>query len=247
MEKIVTMHQPNYLPWIGLFSKISLADCLVIYDTAQYEKNGVVNRNRIRTDRGSTYLTIPLGNLPVETRISDVVLPTGNEWRQQHWRRIRENYAKTPFFSDYEDFFENLYLERFLFLRELNERILMYLLSCFNIDVEIIRTSDIEVDPDLRKTDLMIAYLKKADARIYLSGPSGKNYLEMDKFPGNGIDLTFFKFEHPSYPQRYAGFESNMSAIDLLFNVGPNSCDVIKRAASMERADSQPLRQAAQE
>ncbi|MBI2855073.1 MAG: WbqC family protein [Chloroflexi bacterium] len=232
--KIVTMHQPNYLPWIGLFSKISLADCLLIYDDAQYEKNCVINRNKIRTDKGSEYLTIPVGRCPTETRISDVNLPQNQEWKQHHWRRIHDNYVKTPFFNDYAGFFEDLYREDLHCLCDLNEKILSYLLWCFKINVEVIKTSRLNLGSCLQKTDLMIAYLKRADADVYLSGPSGKSYLEIEKFPENNIALRFFKFQHPVYRQRYIGFEPNMSAIDLLFNMGPQSGEVIRSSASME-------------
>lgn len=234
MAKIVTVHQPNYLPWIGLFSKISLADTFLIYDNAQYEKNSVVNRNRIRTDDGSTYLTVPVGKLPTKTRISEVALPQNKEWKQQHWQKICARYGKAPFFNDYAGFFEDLYQEDLGSLCELNEKILSYLLSCFEINVKIMRTSQLNVDASLHKTDLQIAYLKAADAEVYLSGPSGRNYLEQEKFPESKIDLKFFKFQHPVYPQRYPGFEPNMSAIDLLFNMGQQSRDLVRGSGSME-------------
>lgn len=234
MTKITTMHQPNYLPWIGLFSKISRADCLLIYDNAQYEKNSVINRNKIRTTNGSEYLSIPVGKIPTETKISDVLLPENNEWKRQHWRRIHDNYAKAPFFNDYAGFFEGLYKEGLHSLAAANERILLHLLWCFKIEVDVIKTSQLNVDPSARKTDLMIAYLKSVGSDVYLSGPSGRNYLEKERFATNNIALKYFKFEHPVYPQRYPGFQPNMSAIDLLFNTGPRACDIIRDSANIE-------------
>jgi hypothetical protein len=111
-------------------------------------------------------------------------------------------------------------------------------LSCFEISVEVVRTSQLTVDSSLRKTDLMLAYLKKVGAGVYLSGPSGRNYLETEKFPHNNIALKFFKFQHPVYPQRFPGFEPNMSALDLLFNVGPEGGDIIRSSASAEDCSS---------
>jgi hypothetical protein len=234
MQRTVTMHQPNYLPWIGLFAKINLSDCLIIYDSAQYEKNGVINRNKIRTGSGSLYLTIPVGKLPVDTRISDIVLPRNNKWKQQHWRTIYQNYAKAPFFNIHAAFFENLYKQDLPYLRDFNEEILFYLLSCFEINVKTVRTSTLNVDPALRKTDLMLAYMTAVGTSTYISGPSGKNYLETDRFAASNIALKFIKFEHPVYKQRYPGFEPNLSAIDLLFNLGPESLGIIKQSACIE-------------
>lgn len=236
VEKIATIHQPNYVPWIGLFSKVSRADCLILYDEAQYVKGGMINRNKIRTKQGSTYLTVPVGGYPTHTRILDVTLPQNGSWKRDHWKTIRLHYSKAPFFKDYADFFEDLFQQdpRVLFLSELNEKIILYLLSCFDIKIEVVKTSLLSVDPALHKTDLMLAYLKKVNAGVYLSGPSGRHYLETDKFPRNNIALQFFKFEHPVYPQRYPGFEPQMSALDLLFNMGPASGDIIKKSASVE-------------
>lgn len=234
MPKIVTMHQPNYLPWIGLFSKISLADCFLIYDNAQYEKEGVINRNKIRAYGGFNYLTIPVSRVYYAEKILDVKLPEDRRWRQSHWRLIHQNYVKTPFFKLYSAFFEELYQKDFRYLWQLNEELLLYLFECFMIKVEVLRTSELTVIPGLYKTDLMIAYLKAAGADIYLSGPSGKNYLEAEKFPQNNIILKYCKFQPPVYRQRYPGFEPNMSAIDLLFNIGPEASNIVKTCGSIE-------------
>ncbi|MBI2853643.1 MAG: WbqC family protein [Chloroflexi bacterium] len=69
---------------------------------------------------------------------------------------------------------------------------------------------------------------------MYLSGPTGRDYLETEKFAHNGIALRFASFQHPVYRQRYPGFEPNMSAIDLLFNLGPQAEEIVKRAAMVE-------------
>jgi hypothetical protein len=91
-----------------------------------------------------------------------------------------------------------------------------------------------DMDPSLEKTDLIIHLLKSAGADIYLSGPSGKNYLDIEKFRQNNVDLKFFKFNHPVYAQRYPGFEPNMSGIDLLFNMGPQASELIDASGAIE-------------
>jgi hypothetical protein len=235
MTKIVTMHQPNYLPWIGLFSKIRQCDCLILADTFVLGGQSALNRNKIRTNNGWNYLTVPIGRKAEGTRICDITLPTDNSWQKLHRNMIHDNYTKASFFSLYRDFFEELYRKDFRYLCQINEEIILYLLKCFEINVEVMKASEIPVDPSLEKTDLMIALLKSAQhADTYLSGPSGRNYLQFEKFPQNNIDLKFFKFNHPVYPQRYPGFEANMTAIDLLFNVGPEASKIIEASGSIE-------------
>jgi hypothetical protein len=232
--KIVTMHQPNYLPWIGLFSKISRADCFIIYDTAQFTTKGVIDRNKVRTNAEWCYLSIPIPKIYRLSKISEVALPENRDWQKAHWRTIYLNYLKTDYFKEHKYFFEEIYKTEFKYLWQLNEKILLYLLECFKIKVEVVRASKLGVNPDLRQTDMIVACLKNAGADVYLSGPSGRTYLEMDKFSQNNIDLKFFKFQHPVYPQRYPGFEPNMSAIDLLFNMGSQSEEIVKNSGSIQ-------------
>jgi WbqC-like protein family len=233
MREIVTMHQPNYLPWIGLFSKISKADCFVVMDILQYTNHGVIHRNKIRTNTGSGYLTIPISKDFWKDKIKDVKLPYNQEWRTAHWKTIYHNYTKTDFFKEHKEFFETLYQENFTYLWQINMEIVRYLIKSFNIDVEIIFSSTLNLDPNLKHTDMIIAVLKKLNAKSYLSGPSGRNYLEFEKLQQNGINLKFVQFNHPIYKQRYPGFESNMSAIDLLFNVGHQSNQIIKSSGNI--------------
>jgi hypothetical protein len=232
MGKIVTIHQPNYLPWIGLFSKIGKVDCFVIGDDLQYVP--IVKRNKIRVESGGSYLTVPVGTNFNRSRIREVTLPEDRRWQQVHWETIRHHYSKSPFFNDYKDFFEDLYRQDFHHIWEINEKIIRYLLDCFGIRVEVLKASELYIDPNLHQTDWIMDCTQKAGAETYLSGPSGRNYLETAKFSQYGLGVKFFKFRHPVYPQRYPGFEPNLSAIDLLFNVGPCSGEVIRAAGDIE-------------
>jgi hypothetical protein len=235
MRNMVTLHQPNYIPWIGLFSKISQTDCLVVMDTVQYIKRGITHRNKIRVSTGSSYLTIPISKAFAMSKINEVELPTERIWRKDHWRCIRHNYLKTDYFQQHMAFFNDIYKEDFRFLWQLNMKIIHYLLKAFDINVEVIMVSDLGLDPDLKGTDLIIEILKKVEARCYLSGPSGKGYLDTGRFKQNDIELKFAGFQHPVYKQRYPGFEPELSAIDLLFNMGPASGQIIRAAGSIEK------------
>jgi hypothetical protein len=233
LNKIVCIHQPNYLPWIGLFSKIKRSNCFILYDVVQYTTHGVINRNKIRTKTGFGYLTIPIPRASHKEPILNVPLPGNNRWQKDHWQTIQTNYAKTPFFRLFKDFFEQIYREEFQYLWQLNERIIRYLLDCLGVKVEICRASQLDLDMNLTKTDLILDCLKKVSGDLYLSGPSGSNYREEEKFETNQIGLRYFQFKHPVYPQRYPGFEPNLSAIDLLFNTGPEASQIVQSSGAI--------------
>jgi hypothetical protein len=234
MAKIVTIHQPNYLPWIGLFSRVKHTDCFVMADIMPFTRRSVTHRNKIKINSGWHYLTVPISSEFELARICDVKLPTDNSWQQSHWKLISDSYAKTDFFSQYKDFFKELYEKHFDTLSQLNEEIIRHLFTCFDIKVEILKASELIVDADLKKTDLIIELLKQTHADVYLSGPSGKEYLETEKFTNHNIELRYFRFEHPVYKQRFVNFEPNMSAIDLLFNIGPQASEILKISGNIE-------------
>jgi hypothetical protein len=234
MNKIVTIHQPNYTPWIGLFSKIAQTNAFIIADNFRIGDGSFVNRNKIRVNTGWIYLTIPLSHDTRGLPINQIILPVDMTWRQQHWKAICSNYVKTAYFKDHKDYFEELYLKDIQYIWQLNIEIILHLLKSFNINVKIFKASEMLVDQNLRKTDMILSLLKNVGADTYLSGPSGRNYLEYEKFPQHKINMKIFNFKHPVYRQRYSGFEPNMSAIDLLFNMGPESIEIVKKAGSIE-------------
>lgn len=232
--KVGTAHQPNYLPWIGLFSKIRQADCFIFADTFELGDQSFFNRNKIRTNDKWGYVTVPIGSRFRKKKLNEIAMPQDKTWRREHWKKIYANYISAAFFKDYKDAFEDLYNREFEFLGDLNMEITRFLLRCFNINVAVYKASDLNIDTHQPPTEFITGMMECVGAGTYLSGPSGRDYLDLAKFPACNLKLKFFKFVHPVYPQRYSGFESNMSAIDLLFNMGPASADIISRSGSME-------------
>lgn len=222
MNKAVTIHQPNYLPWLGFFAKVKRADCLVILDNVGFNREGITHRNKIRVANKWSWLTIPVAKSPLGTPINEIKL-SDDKWKRKHWKTIKENYNKTDYFNKYEGFFENLYQEDYEYICQINEKIIFYLLNSFGIDVEVVKASSLFNNSEVKKTDLLIEILKEVGAETYISGSSGRNYLEREKFKDCGIDLEFYEFSHPVYKQKYPGFEPGMAAIDMLFNLGEKS------------------------
>ncbi|MCD4822861.1 MAG: WbqC family protein [Methanococcoides sp.] len=219
MKKVV-IHQPNYLPWIGYFQKISSSDIFIILDDVQFSKDSFTQRTKIRTPNGWMWLTIPIQKNNNFNNINQVLLPSDSKWLNSHWKSIVANYSKSKYFNQYGSFFEELYLNNNIQdLQAFNEKIILYLLDVLKIDVEVFRSSDFELD-SLKGTDLLIELVKKVDGDCYISGMGGNNYMDTNLFSQNNIKLEYFKYKPFEYEQRWDGFEPYMSIIDLLFNCG---------------------------
>ena len=224
---IVSIHQPNFIPWIGYFYKIVRSDIFVLLDNVQYTKNGFINRNRIKVGKGTMWLTIPVktkgrfGQLIKEVEINNAV-----DWRNNHLKTLEMNYKKAKFFKPIFNGLKNIYYTADISnLCEFNIKIFEWLLSQLKLDKKVIRASELDVKG--KSTQLLIDIVKKVSGNVYLSGFGGGNYQEENLFKNNGIELIYYDFKHPVYYQLWSNFIYNLSIIDLLFNYGPDSLDII--------------------
>lgn len=223
---IVSIHQPAYLPWLGYFHRIAGSDLHIVLDHVQFEKGSFTNRNRVRTPGGSCWLTVPVktrgrfGDL----RIRDIET-AGDRWRARHWLTLRASYARAPCFAEHAPFFEEALARPWPRLRELAREVTGYLLAAFGIRTPLIYSSDLGVGG--RKDALVLELCKAAGARVYLSGPFGRDYLHEPAFRDAGIEVRYHDFRHPVYRQAFPGFEPGMAAIDLLFNHGPRGREIL--------------------
>ena len=227
---IVSVHQPQYLPWLGYFDKIAKSDTFVFLDCVQYKEREFQNRNKICTKDGCMWLSVPvISKGKGRQAISEVLIDNGISWRRQHLNSLKAWYSSSPYFEKYFYFFEELYNRQWVKLVELNVHIIDYLLKELSIKTKIYFESALKVPG--AKTDRIIQICKKLNADTYLSGSGGREYLEENKFKEEGITLLYQKFVHPKYTQhskRDEDFLPYMSVLDLLFNEGPNSKELLK-------------------
>ena len=218
--------QPSYLPWIGYFEQMARADQFVFLDDVQYTRRDWRNRNKIRTKEGWLWLTVPVQQknlykqLLKETRVDNSI-----NWNKKHSEAIRLNYAKAPFFEKYYPCLESVYKKRWEFLLDLCYETTNYLKDFLNITTPTSKSSDLSAEG--AKTDLLLNLCQKMNATHYLTGNLASDYLSRDSFYKEGIQLEFQNYNHPMYSQQYPGFISNMSLIDLLFNAGDRSLDIL--------------------
>ena len=223
---ILTAHQPVYLPWLGLFHKIALAETFVYFDQVQYLPKDWMNRNKIRTKSGSIWLTVPVlrkGYRDLKT--SEIEINNSIDWQKKHLRSISLNYKKSPYFENYIPFFEDVYSRKWKFLGELNEYMLKWFLDELGIKVNFLNANDFKFQGE--KSSLILNMCKELNASTYIFGMLGKDYADVQEFEKNDIGLIFQNYNHPKYSQLYREFISHMSVIDLLFNHGPKSLEII--------------------
>ncbi len=225
----VTILQPSYLPWLGFFEQMSRSDKFVLLDDVQYTRRDWRNRNRIRVKEGWVWLTVPIlqksrfSQSLLETRIDNSVA-----WRKKHLETLRLHYCKSPFFEDYFPQCQKIYQKDWIFLFDLCLETIRLVKEGMGIETPLLRSSELKTSGE--KTDRLISICQELDATHYLSGEAGSNYISEEDFANKGIGLEYQNYVHPVYPQRYPGFVSYLSAVDLLFNCGKQSLEILKQA-----------------
>ncbi len=222
---ILTAHQPCYLPWLGLFHKIYLSEIFCLFDIAQYQTKDYNNRNKIKTNAGEIWLTVPVESKDhFEKLICDIKI-VQNGWQKKHLKSILLAYKKAPFFEQYYDGLDKILSSSYVFLTDLNLDITRYIMECLAISVPIVKASDYNFTG--YKSDLVLDMCVKLGASHYIFGSQGKNYADVESFTAKGVAAYFQNYLHPVYRQLHGKFLPYMSAIDLLFNEGPASKEII--------------------
>lgn len=224
--------QSSYIPWKGFFDLMHRADFFVLYDDVQYTRRDWRNRNRIKTAGGLQWLSIPVNNKGHRDQLIMETTVTDGAWRKKHWRAIEQNYRSTPFFDQYANDIASLYLENDeRRLSWINRGFIEFIAEALGIDTQIMFSMELEPRGD--RVERLIDICRKVGAERYLSGPSARGYLEprLDEFTAEGIAVDFMSYDdYPEYPQRYPPFEHGVSALDLLFNVGPRAPEFLLHA-----------------
>lgn len=215
----VAITQSNYIPWKGFFDSINLVDVFVLYDDMQYTKRDWRNRNKIKSDNGTKWLSVPVEvkgkyfQKISETKISDP------SWANQHWMTLKHTYGKLPGFSLYKDIFEELYAKQYSTISEVNFEFIVAICKILNINTEIRWSSEFDLGEG--KTERLVSVCEQLNATDYYTGSAAKAYMDENMFKEKNINVHYYDYSgYPEYEQRFPPFEHGVTILDLLFSVG---------------------------
>lgn len=223
MPKLVAIHQPNFLPWLGFFDKLARADVFVLLDSVQFprtSKGTWINRVKLVVGGKEAWVTAPVvrsegSALPIgEVRVDD-----SQPWRRKLIRTIELNYRKTPGFEEVFPLVEELVAAPIERLAELNEQNVRRIAEALGIDTsKIVRSSTIPTEA--QSTDLLIELTLAVGGTAYMHGGEAHRYQEDGKFAACGVVLVDQAFRHPTYPQTADPFVPGLSIVDALLCCG---------------------------
>lgn len=236
----VGIHQPHYLPWLRYFEKIARSDVFIVLDDIQYEKNGFQNRNKIKTPQGWTYLTVPVRK-PTLRPICEIEIDPSTGWREKHRRALELSYRKAPHFARYWPELAALYEQEWTHLAALNRAMLEVFLRQLEIETPLRFSSDLPTQGEA--TERLVELCRAVGGDTYLSGAYALQvYLDPAVLRAAGIQLAFQEWQAPVYPQLYpgAGFIPDLAVVDLLFNEGPRSRELLLASGRVVETEFAP-------
>jgi hypothetical protein len=224
---VVSINQPAYLPWLGYFERIACSDVHVVLDHVQFEKNSFTNRNKIRLREGTAWLSIPLATKGLfgKLEIHSLQFGPNSNWRAKHWASLKMNYSRAPYFEQFRGAYESIYAREWNSFMPFVRAMLTQHLSDLGIKTRLVFSSEMEAVG--HKSDLVLNICKSLDAKSYLSGPQGRAYIDENAFLDAGIRIQYQDYQHPTYKQVWPGFESHLGILDLLFNHGEDSLQIL--------------------
>jgi hypothetical protein len=222
--------QSSYIPWKGFFDLIGLCDEYVIFDQMQFVKRHWHNRNRIKTANGTEWLTIPvITKGRFEQPIEEVAVE--KTWAERHWRALSLAYRRAPSFDLLAPTVKAWYelADTKTRLTDVNEIFIRGIADLLGLKTRIVRDSTYPASG--RKTERLLAIAQAAGASRYLSGPSARAYLDEELLRAAGVTTEWMNYDgYPEYPQLHGAFEHGVSAVDLIFNTGPNASNFFRRS-----------------
>jgi len=221
VTRIVAIHQPNFLPWLGYFNKIARADVFILLDNVQYSKTGGTWSNRVQfAMRGqATWVTVPIVRAYHGVRRINEMRINGGPWRARVLRTLRTAYGRAPYASIVFPLVEQMVNNPTDVLVDYNASAIQSLMAALELNrAELLRASSLGVTG--QSTDLLVRLVKAVDGTTYLCGGGAADYQDDAKFASSGIDLEYQDFCHPVYRQGRHPFVAGLSIVDTLMHCG---------------------------
>lgn len=237
----VAIIQSNYIPWRGYFDIIDDVDIFIVHDDLQYTKGDWRNRNKVKTPKGSQWITIPvatssrLGQRIRDTKVGD------ERWAESHWSKLQALYRDAPCFDESREFVQSLYdrAASLEMLSDINHLFLRSICDYLGITTRFHWSSDFELVED--RNQRLVDICLRLGSDQYWSGPAAQAYLDESRFEQAGIAVEYFDYSgYPEYPQLFPPFDHGVSILDLIFNTGSRAREFMKTFdAGSERGSSE--------
>ncbi|NRQ01180.1 WbqC family protein [Marinobacterium sp. xm-d-530] len=222
----VSIHQPNFFPWLGYFSKIINSDIFIFLDDAQYPKKGGSWSNRVKLPIAGQpqWVTMPISRSYSGTKtVAEVNIANDKPWREKLSKTVAGLYGRAPYYTDVAPFFENVLCSAGENVADFNISVIEEIIKFIEVPApQLLRSSAYRVESTA--TQRLVDLISKVGGDAYLCGAGSDGYLEPEIFRESNIQLIYHNYSHPVYQQCHSEeFIGGLSILDSLMNLGPDA------------------------
>ena len=214
---ITTIHQPDFMPWIGYFDKIKSSELLIYLDDVQFSRRGWTHRDKIKVLDKFVWLTVPIEKKNnYHQSIKELKIKDNLALYKIHLDIIKNAYRKSKNFDQVFPSLEKIYKKNFNFLIDLNIEIIDLFCDFLEIKKKTFFSSQYNIST--KSTERLIDLLEINNSKKYLTGEPSKSYIDTDIFKNKGIEIIWHNLDEKEYIKKYERFDRNLSTLDFLMN-----------------------------
>lgn len=216
---VIAAHQPNFLPYLGLFYKIYKSDKFIFVDDVQFStQNGISHhRNYIKTPQGKLLIHVPVKRTS-RSRINEAVIDYQSNWISKMEKTMYLNYGKALCYEEVNDWLFGVLERKYEMLSDLNIALITEISQKMGLGSDFDLSSKYVIDGT--KEELVVNLIEFFGGDIYYSGTGAAAYLHEDSFAARGMELVYSDYQPISYRQMWGESIDNLSVIDFLYNCG---------------------------
>jgi len=211
--------QPYFLPYIGYWQLINAVDKYVIYDDVNYIKGGWVNRNNILFEGQKKYINVPMQGSSSFKKINEIRVNNDDKLISKTLFLIEQAYIKAPYYNNILPLLCSILKCGKDNLSEYLIESIHIICTYLDIETELIVSSCMEKDNELKAQDKVLAICEQLGATEYYNAVGGQELYAHDEFKMRNMKLRFLEPQNITYKQFGDEFYGNLSIVDvMMFN-----------------------------
>jgi len=227
---VISIIQPCFVPWLGYFEQIALADIFAYMDDVQYTRKDWRNGNQLKSPYGVKNIFFPVKKAPRETLINDIEISYNQPWEDALVNQLSSWYEKSTFFNEIMEVIRPHIYHKYVRLLDLNFHLNNAILKYLDIQTPIFLTSDIPRRAQDKNERVLEICKHFEGVDLLYDGKKARDFIDIEYFRLHGIQVIFQDYQQTPYPQLWGKFVPYMSIVDLLMNCGRESKKIILRS-----------------
>lgn len=218
-QLVIAAHQPNFLPYLGLFYKIYKSDKFIFVDDVQFTtQNGISHhRNYIKTSQGRQLIRVPVTKTS-SSLINEALIDYKEDWIEKMEKTFYLNYRKSEYYNEVSRWLFAMLEKEYKKLSDLNIDLIQDISKKMGLGDDFDISSKYTIGG--KKEEMVVNLIEFFKGDVYYSGTGAAKYLHESSFQERGMELVYSDYMPIHYPQLWGKEEENLSVIDYLFNCG---------------------------